>query len=132
MPIKRCMTENDVESALESQQQASARGYFLFFGSDDPETGESWCPDCVTADPLIRAVVTREDPEAVLHECPVGLRSAWKGVENHSYKVHPVWRLERIPTLILLEAGIERGRLVEADCADEAAIAAFVKAPTDG
>lgn len=47
--------------------------YVVFFGSSDPENGqmESWCSDCVIADPVIRRKILSIDPPATLVECPV-------------------------------------------------------------
>jgi len=127
MPILRCPTPSDACAALDRLRAQSASGLFLFFGSEDPLTGESWCPDCVTADPVLRAACVRLRPDLVLHECPVGLRSDWKGNATHPYRVDPDFRLVRIPTLILISAGLERGRLVEADCAQPALVEAFLR-----
>jgi hypothetical protein len=126
MPIARCATPTEVESVLTSLQRDRGDALLLFFGSEDPETGASWCPDCVTADPVLRAACVRLRPELTLHECPVGARSAWKNVADHPYRLHPALRIARIPTLLRFAAGCERGRLVEADCRDPAAVEAFL------
>lgn len=127
MPFVRCPTPADAQSALERVVQARGDALFLFFGSPDPATGASWCPDCVTADPVLRAAIHRERPDLTLYECPVGLRSAWKGVPDHPYRLHPDLRVARIPTLIRFVRGCEIGRLVEADCASPDVVAAFLK-----
>jgi hypothetical protein len=62
----------------------------------------------------------------MLYECPVGERSAWKNQPNHPFRQHPILRLTRIPTLVFIEGGLERGRLVEADCSQPAVVAAFL------
>ena len=126
MPIVRCPTPADAETALAGLTQAAGGALFLFFGSEDPETGQSWCPDCVTADPVLRLSCLTLRPDLTVHECPVGARSAWKNVPDHPYRVHPDWRLQRIPTLIRFEGGCERGRLVEGDCADPGVVEAFL------
>ncbi len=115
-------------------QLAASRGaaLLLFFGSEDPGTGASWCPDCVTADPVLRAACRRERPELTLYECPVGQRSDWKGRADHPYRLHGQVHLNRIPTLLLIEGGCERGRLVEADCARPESVAAFLRPPPVG
>jgi hypothetical protein len=126
MPIVRCPDPAAVRTTLDTMKQAQGSALFLFFGSEDPVTGESWCPDCVTADPVLRSACVRLRPDLILHECPVGLRSDWKGKMDHPYRVDPDLRLARIPTLILFVGGIERGRLVEADCANPETVAAFL------
>lgn len=127
MPIHRCPDPASAEDALSRSRQDPAAVLFLFFGSQDPATGASWCPDCVTADPVLRSVITRVRPDLVLYECPVGPRDTWKGRPDHPYRRHPVFRLERIPTLIRIEGGCELGRLVEADCARQERIEAFLR-----
>ena len=126
MAIVRCPTPTDLLSVLTRMQRASGEALLLFFGSEDPETGASWCPDCVTADPVLRATIHRERPDLTLYECPVGLRSAWKSVADHPYRVHPDLHVARIPTIIRFAAGCEIGRLVEADCANAEVVSAFL------
>jgi hypothetical protein len=124
MPIRRCSTPAEANAALAALGAEEA--LFVFFGSNQPETGASWCPDCVTADPVLRAAISRVRPDLDLFECPVGDRVAWKGVADHPYRTHPLFRVVRIPTLIRVRSGSEIGRLVEADCALPAAVAAFL------
>jgi thiol-disulfide isomerase/thioredoxin len=105
---------------------AKGSALFVFFGSEDPATGASWCPDCVTADPVLRRACSELRPDLTLHECPVGERSAWKNQPAHPYRLDPDIRLARIPTLIRFDDGCERGRLVEGDCAQVGLVAAFL------
>lgn len=126
MPFVRCPTPADAQAALDRVVRTQADALFLFFGSADPATGASWCPDCVTADPVLRATISASAPHLTVYECPVGARSDWKGRADHPYRVHPAFRLARIPTLIRFAAGIDIGRLVEGPCADPAAVRAFL------
>lgn len=72
--------------------------FVLFFGTEVPETSESWCPDCVIADPLIRkAILTHASASAALIEAPVGHRNEWKGNTGHPYRTR--FGLSAIPTL---------------------------------
>lgn len=127
MPIRRLATPADVAASLATATAGSESALYLFFGSEDPATGESWCPDCVIADPVLRRACTILRPDLVLYECPVGARSAWKNQPEHPFRLHPLIRLARIPTLLFLERGLERGRLVEADCAKPAVVEASLK-----
>lgn len=70
--------------------------FVLFFGTEAPETSESWCPDCVIADPLIRKVILPVK-DAILLEAAVGLRDEWKGNTTHPYRVR--FNVPAIPTL---------------------------------
>jgi hypothetical protein len=97
--------------------------FLLFFGSEVEETGASWCPDCVMADPVIRgtlSLITRRPVHLV--ECPVGSRAEYKGNAAHPYRRDPRVRLERIPTLIRWSRTGELGRLVEGACLDPEAL----------
>ena len=125
MAIKRCSDSEALEAVWQELCTKQGSALFAFFGSEDPGTGESWCKDCVTADPIMRALCTQLRPDLTLYECPVGERSEWKDQADHPYRVHPQWRLERIPTLVLIEDGCEIGRLGEAACQDQAVGSAF-------
>ena len=126
MPISRLATVAEVDAHLAQLIAARGSALYLFFGSEDPTTGASWCPDCVIADPVLRRACATLRPDLTLYECPIGLRSAWKNQPQHPYRLHPATRLTRIPTLVFLEHGLERGRLVEADCAHAAVVEAFL------
>ena len=126
MPIVRCATPAEASAAVDRVVASQGSALFVFFGSEDPKTGESWCPDCVTADPVLRRTITTLRKDLTLHECPVGERSAWKNQPAHPYRLHPLFRVARIPTLVFIADGIERGRLVEADCAKPELVAAFL------
>ncbi|MCS6969770.1 MAG: DUF953 domain-containing protein [Planctomycetota bacterium] len=126
MPFIRCPSPSEAIAAYERLRLAQDSALFLFFGSEDPATGVSWCPDCVLADPVLRATIAAVAPELTVYECPVGPRAAWKGVETHPYRQHPAFRVQRIPTLVHFQHGLERGRLVEGACADAQAIRAFL------
>ncbi len=126
MPFRRAPTPADAIAAFAAAVRGQHTALFLVFGSEDPQTGASWCPDCVTADPVLRAALHRQRPDLVVHECPVGERSAWKNQPEHPLRTHPGFRIARIPTLIFLDRGIERGRLVEGDCAVADRVAAFL------
>ncbi len=128
MAIRRCGDPQALEQALAHCREAGEEALFLFFGSEDPVSGVSWCPDCVTADPLLRTACGLLRPEVVLHECPVGTRGEWRDRSEHPYRQHPVWHLERIPTLVHLRGHCELGRLVEADCGDDVCLARFLGA----
>ena len=71
--------------------------FVLFFGNELPETSESWCPDCVIADPRIRKAVLDHAPStSALIEAPVGLRDEWRSSTN-VYRSR--YSLTAIPTL---------------------------------
>lgn len=126
MPIRRLATAAEVDSTLHTLAAERGAALFLFFGAEDPATGESWCPDCVIADPVLRRACTSLRPDLTLYECPVGMRSDWKNQPQHPFRLHPTTRLTRIPTLVFIDQGMERGRLVESDCAKADVVEAFL------
>ena len=128
MPFVRCAVPEDAARAWDACVAGRRTAAFLVFGGTQPDTGVSWCPDCTVADPVLRGTIARLRPDLTVHECPVAARSDWKGNAAHPYRLHAGLRISRIPTLILLVDGIERGRLVESDCADAAGVAAFLAA----
>jgi len=77
MKVVRVQTPADFDKVV-ADVLAHAPGpvFVVLFGSEDPETHESWCPDCVIADPLIRTAI-RGVPDSTLIECPVGARSEY-------------------------------------------------------
>jgi thiol-disulfide isomerase/thioredoxin len=127
MPITRLATPTEVLARIAIGTAARETALYVFFGSEDPTTGESWCPDCVTADPVLRRACATLRPDMILYECPVGARSSWKNITEHPFRIHPTLRIARIPTLLFLQDGLERGRLIEADCADPAVVEAFLQ-----
>jgi hypothetical protein len=127
MPFIRCVQPAEALAAYDRLATSRADGLFLIFGSEDPQTGQSWCADCVTADPVLRVAIAQALPTVPCYECPVGARSAWKGVADHPFRLHGALRIARIPTLIRFRAGAEIGRLVEGDCAKPELVAAFLR-----
>lgn len=126
MPILRCASPAEASAVADTLVAQQGSALFLFFGAEDPQTGASWCPDCVTADPILRRTIALTRKDLRVYECPVGQRSEWKNQPTHPYRLHPLFRVARIPTLVFVENGVERGRLVEADCAQVAVVEAFL------
>ncbi|KAJ1973544.1 hypothetical protein H4R35_004063 [Dimargaris xerosporica] len=56
--------------AFEANRHIPGPLYALFYGRDDPATGQSWCPDCVTAKPSIEHALNTV-ATGTLIECPV-------------------------------------------------------------
>ena len=57
MPILRCATPAEASTVADTLVAQQGSALFLFFGAEDPKTGDSWCPDCVTADPILRRTI---------------------------------------------------------------------------
>ncbi|ORZ13078.1 hypothetical protein BCR42DRAFT_355321 [Absidia repens] len=113
--------DSQVEKALQNEQN---NVFVVFFGTELDETNESWCPDCVIADPLIRKSLLNV-PNAVLIEAPVGVRDEWKGNTSHPYRVK--FDVPAIPTLYKWSKAGPGARLVEEEAADINKLNAFVQ-----
>lgn len=118
-PIERILSPEALWPKFTQIQETKGEAFFLFFGSEDPGTGVSWCPDCVIAHPVVRAFCVKNRPDVSLLECPVGNRTQWKSQEHHPYREHPQLLIQRVPTLVYVFNGKEEGRLVEEQCNDQ-------------
>ena len=78
-------------------------------------SGKSWCPDCVTADPVIAKCFKEQPEQATLLYVGVGQRDFWKKQDN-PFRTHEKLKLKGVPTLIKW-GGPEK--LVEEQCANE-------------
>ncbi|KAI9492990.1 hypothetical protein BDB00DRAFT_825547 [Zychaea mexicana] len=127
MKAIRINTAATFDQTLQKTLQEHSPVFVLFFGNELPETSESWCPDCVIADPRVRKAVLDHDASSkssALLEVPVGLRDAWRSDTNH-YRSR--FSLTAIPTLIHWTKSGPGERLVEVDCADSTKLQAFVE-----
>ncbi|GJJ74206.1 hypothetical protein EMPS_06564 [Entomortierella parvispora] len=96
--------------------------FVYFYASIDPATGKSWCPDCVTAGPIVAEHFSRLD-NAVLIDAPVGDRPTWKSPE-HPLRHDKVIKITAVPTLVHWAT---KSQLVENDCEDLAKLDQFVQ-----
>jgi hypothetical protein len=69
----------------------------LFRASDDPETGEAWCPDVRRTLPAVRKAVA--DAGGTLLEVLVGDRPTWKS-QDHPFRTDLRLRVAGVPTLV--------------------------------
>ncbi|CAO3647149.1 unnamed protein product [Mucor hiemalis] len=97
--------------------------FVIFFGTETPETSESWCPNCVIANPLVRKVILQVK-DSILLEAPVGGRNEWKGNTTHPYRVK--FQVPAIPTLYKWTAAGPGDKLVEEDCANVEKLHKFI------
>ena len=88
--------------------------YVLFTGNKTADTGKSWCPDCVAAEPVIEKALKDLD-DAVFVYCHVGDRPTWKDPQN-VFRTDPKLRLTGVPTLV--KWGTQQ-RLGPEECAKE-------------
>ncbi|KAL3122500.1 hypothetical protein niasHT_003036 [Heterodera trifolii] len=99
-------------------------GVFVYFtGEKVAETGQSWCPSCVQADPVIEQAFDEFswDPDMPIHvafiTCDVGPREIWKSLDN-SIKADATLDVQSVPTLIEYSQACEKrvpGRKLDKD-----------------
>ncbi|KAI8053507.1 hypothetical protein BDF22DRAFT_685051, partial [Syncephalis plumigaleata] len=113
------------DSVLAALPTVPRNTFIYFYGSINPDTGLSWCPDCVDVEDKINTTVVAL-PDSLLIRCPVGDRSEWKNNPNHLYRRDPRLHLTAIPTLIRWQRdGDFENRLVEDECNDDAKLNAL-------
>ena len=61
--------------------------------------GKSWCPDCVTAEPVIEKCFKDTGDDVTLLYVAVGQRDFWKKQDN-PFRTHEKLRLKGVPTLM--------------------------------
>ncbi|CAI5445244.1 unnamed protein product [Caenorhabditis angaria] len=108
---------------------AGKRIVALFTGSKSLITGQSWCPDCVVADPIIEKVINSQEIQSLdVHFIIVfvGNREVWKSPDS-PFRTDPKLKLTCIPTLLevnqkakrLLDSQVANANLVHDFLADE-------------
>ncbi|XP_069040567.1 thioredoxin domain-containing protein 17 [Lepisosteus oculatus] len=105
--------EVHVRGFAEFTRAVSARtgkDVFAYFSGDKDDKGVSWCPDCVKAEPVVRAELRHLPAGSVFIYCQVGDRPYWKDPNNEFRKV---LKLSGVPTL--LRYGTPQ-KLVEEEC----------------
>ena len=65
--------KTQMESLRENEETKSKQIFVLYTG-DKTESGKSWCPDCVDAEPVIKCNLGLLDDNSVFITCFVGDR----------------------------------------------------------
>ncbi|XP_044733069.1 thioredoxin domain-containing protein 17-like isoform X2 [Chrysoperla carnea] len=73
--------------------------HILFEGAVDPVTKQSWCSDCVEADPIIESHLSLLPENSHFIISIVGDRPTWKDAKN-PFRTDKRFKLMVIPTLI--------------------------------
>lgn len=71
----------------------------VYFSGAKTDSGESWCPDCVVAEPVVMAALERTQEPSQFVYVDVGDRAFWKDTKN-PFRMHKDTHLSVIPTLI--------------------------------
>ncbi|CAH0406305.1 unnamed protein product [Chilo suppressalis] len=89
----------------ESIDPNGAPVFFFFSGSKLPD-GNSWCPDCVEAEPVVKAYLNELQKEVIFAYVDVGDREYWKD-RACPFRTDNRTKLMVIPTLIKWK-GVQR------------------------
>ncbi|KAF3934441.1 hypothetical protein ABW19_dt0200184 [Dactylella cylindrospora] len=134
--IKSTINESgiDLSSAsgmLEALQTVGKPIFVLFIASNDPATGQPWCPDVRAALPVIERVFEEDDEEKLWYVVEVGVKEVWKQPLPVN-EIKKAWGIGNIPTLARYDlvnvdkpdgegqlARFTRKFLVEEECEDE-------------
>ncbi|GIY17895.1 hypothetical protein CDAR_113301 [Caerostris darwini] len=97
--VKRISVEGyeAVKKAIDENSKANSL-FVLFCGSKD-DKGQSWCPDCVSAEPVIEEGLKIAPEDSVFIYCSVGDRTYWKN-PNNEFRKDEKLRLTGVPTLL--------------------------------
>jgi thiol-disulfide isomerase/thioredoxin len=102
--------------------------FFAYFYGGYDVTGDSWCSDCVVSKPIIEEAqkLLEGQTKVRLFKFPIDDRLEWKK-QDFIYRIHPKVKLDRVPTLIYYQNGIEFGRLTEDELFDKSNVEEFIK-----
>ncbi|KAF6252451.1 hypothetical protein COO60DRAFT_522374 [Scenedesmus sp. NREL 46B-D3] len=87
----------DIKRGVKKLLQLPAPHYVVFLADNSPETGVSWCPDCVRCGPAVKRVCAEQG--ASLLEVLVGQRAAWKDPQ-HPLRQDAAIQLSGVPDLM--------------------------------
>ncbi|XP_014679201.1 PREDICTED: thioredoxin domain-containing protein 17-like [Priapulus caudatus] len=101
-----------VVKALDEHKGSSV--VFVLFCGSRTARGVSWCPDCVTAEPIIHESFKKCPDDHVLIHCTVGERNFWKD-KACIFRTDARFKLNAVPTLMRWG---KPQRLEETQCTD--------------
>jgi len=92
---------SDFISQVDTLSQQDKKILCLFCGDKDA-SGKSWCPDCVTKEPIVREALNSlsSRDNLVFLYCMVGDRDYWKDRSN-DFRLHKDLKLTGVPTLMI-------------------------------
>jgi len=95
---------------------------FVFAYGAEGEDGNSWCPDCVDAKPVIEGALSAVAHAVVYASCD---RAEYKTGPAFSHRTHQSVMLQALPQLNVLDSNTMKPTrsVVENDCKDAAKIA---------
>jgi len=72
---------------------------FVYFSGSPDNSGQSWCPDCVTAEPIVTKSLAAAAEDSHFLYVAVGDRTFWKDQTN-IFRTAKETQLKSVPTLI--------------------------------
>jgi len=90
---------NQFRETVDSLSKSSPDSILCFFSGDKDSSGKSWCPDCVTYEPVVRESVESLDDSWTYIYCSVGGRDYWKNRSNE-FRTDKDLKLTGVPTLL--------------------------------
>ncbi|KAG8231618.1 hypothetical protein J437_LFUL010296 [Ladona fulva] len=99
MVIKHSVEGYDAFNKTIKEVETTAEVILVLFSGSKIGDGESWCPDCVSAEPVVNNVLETLDDETTFLYVGVGDRSTWKD-PNCVFRKDERLRLTSVPTLV--------------------------------
>ena len=81
------------------KHKASGKPIFVLFSGSKDANGKSWCPDCVVAEPVVKAALEKAPEDAAFIYVGVGGRDFWKDRSN-VFRTDARTKLNSVPTLM--------------------------------
>lgn len=104
MPLKHVEVNNIYDLLSVISKEENVNKIFLLFTGSKNECNKSWCPDCVTAEPIVKSCLSNfedksKDSNTMFITVYVGTRPEWKDPKNH-FRVNPKLQVKCVPTLL--------------------------------
>ena len=100
--------------------------FILFIGSKNKDSGVSWCPDCVVAEPVIKECLGEISGGCRLLLCPVD-KEPFRNSPDYIYRCNNKIDLKCVPTLMKWIDGLCSSSLNDEECQNRAVVRMFVQ-----
>eukprot|EP00088_Acartia_fossae_P064936 TRINITY_DN7999_c0_g1_i3.p1 TRINITY_DN7999_c0_g1~~TRINITY_DN7999_c0_g1_i3.p1 ORF type:complete len:135 (+),score=33.72 TRINITY_DN7999_c0_g1_i3:36-407(+) len=121
--VKKFEVEGFENFKSKVEELSKAGTVFVMFSGSKNEKGESWCPDCVVAYPVVQDCLKQADEDAHFLYVGVGDRTFWKD-PNCVFRTAKETKLNSVPTL--MKWGTPN-RLEEGQCADPSLVSMLME-----
>lgn len=122
--MMQSFTESDkFDEAFKKMANTNEKFIVIFTGSNKEGTNESWCPDCVVANPTIKKLIDA-GTRPVLHG--IVTPKEWLGNASHPYRTN--YQAAGVPTVILYKGNTALHRVDDLkDFSNEQTMSRFLK-----